>query len=89
VLDFVIENPKPTWRIEFMTPQQLRMIDQEGAFIQPSALTKQIGCRLDDGDVIPPGHARRFMVVYEMPAGSARRLQDRGFEVNKVSVDLQ
>ena len=88
VLDFVIENLKSTQGVEFTTSQQLRLIDQAGAFVQPSALTKQIGCRLDDGDVIPPGHARRFMVIYDMPAGAPRRLQYRGFEVDEVSVDL-
>lgn len=88
VLDFVIENLTTEHGIEFTTSQQLRLVNQAGAFIQPSAATKQIGCRLDDGDVIPPGHARRFQVVYDMPAGAPRRLQYRGFEVDEVSVDL-
>lgn len=89
VLDFVIENLKSTQGIEFTTSQQLRLIDQSGTFIQPSALTKQIGCRLDDGDVIPPGHSRRFQAVYDMPAGESRRLQYRGFEVDETTVDLE
>lgn len=89
VLDFVIENLKTSQGIEFTTSQQLRLIDHSGSFVQPSALTKQIGCRLDDGDVIPPGQARRFLVAYDMPAGAPRRLQYRGFEVDEISVDLE
>lgn len=88
VLDFVIENLTTEHGIEFTTSQQLRLVDQAGAFVQPSAATKQIGCRLDDGDVVPPGHSRRFQVAYDMPAGAQRRLQYRGFEVDEVSVNL-
>jgi len=89
VLDFVIENLKATQGIEFTTSQQLRLAGFDGTFVQPLALTKQLGCRLDDGDVIPPAHARRLMVVYDMPAGARRRLQYRGFEVDEISVDLK
>jgi hypothetical protein len=89
VLDVVIENLKTTQGIEFTTSQQLRLENPAGSFVQPSALTKQINCRLDDGDVIPSGHARRLMVVYDLPAGAPRRLQYRGFEVDQVSVDLK
>ena len=88
VLDFVIENLSSDQGIEFTTSQQLRLVDATGAFVQPSAATKQIGCRLDDGDVIPPGHSRRFQVAYDMLAGAPRRLQYRGFEVDEVTVDL-
>lgn len=88
VLDFVIENLTTEHGIEFTTSQQLRMVDQSGAFVQPSAVTKEIGCRLDDGDVIPPGHARRLQVAYDMPPGEPRRLNYRGFEVDEVTVDL-
>ncbi len=89
VLDVVIENLKTTQGIEFTTSQQLRLEGPAGSFVQPADLTRQLGCRLDDGDVIPPGHARRFMVAYDLPAGSARRLQYRGFEVDEVSVGLE
>jgi hypothetical protein len=89
VLDFVIENLKTTQGIEFQTSQQLRLAGPTGSFVQPSALTKLLGCRLDDGDVIPPGHARRLMVIYDMPAGAPRRLQYRGFETDEVTVDLK
>lgn len=89
VLDIVIENLKSTQGIEFTTSQQLRLVDPSGAFVQPAVLTNQIGCRLEDGDVVPPGHARRLMAVYDMPAGAPRRLQYRGFEVDETSVDLE
>jgi hypothetical protein len=88
VLDFVIENLKSTQGIEFTTSQQLRLVDPEGKFVQLDASTKTLGCRLEDGDVIPPGQARRFMAAYEFPAGAPLRLQYRGFEVEEASVDL-
>jgi hypothetical protein len=89
VLDYVIENLKSEQGIEFTTSQQLRLVGPAGSFIQPSALTEQIGCRLDDGDVIPPGHARRFQAAYDVPAGTPRRLQYRGFEVDEITFDLK
>jgi hypothetical protein len=55
MMDYVIENLSTEQGIEFTTSQQLRLVDQSGKFVQPSGATKQIGCRLDDGDVIPPG----------------------------------
>lgn len=88
VLDVVIENLTADQGIEFTTSQQLRMVDKSGKFVQPSAATQNIGCRLDDGDVIPPGHARRLMVAYDMPPGEPRRLNYRGFEVDEISVEL-
>jgi hypothetical protein len=63
-------------------------VDDAGRFVQPSPLTTQLGCRLDDGDVIPPGHTRRLQAVYDMPAGEPRRLQYRGFEKEEATVDL-
>ncbi len=89
VMDYVIENLKSEQGIEFTTSQQLRLIDPDGTFLQASDLTNQIGCRLDDGDVIPPGQSRRFLVAYDVPAGMPRRLQYRGFEVDEINVDLE
>ena len=88
VLDFVIENLKSTQGIEFATSQQLRLVDPQGTFVQLDGSTKELGCRLEDGDVIPPGQARRFMASYELPPGAPLRLQYRGFEVEEASVDL-
>jgi len=88
VLDFVIENLKSTQGIEFTTSQQLRLVDPQGTFVQLDASTKELGCRLEDGDVIPPGQARRFVASYDLPAGAPVRLQYRGFEVEEASVDL-
>jgi len=89
VLDFVVENLTTTQGIEFTTSQQLRLEAPAGSFVQPSALTQQIACRLDDGDVVPPGHSRRLQAVYDVPAGTPLRLQYRGFEVEQTSVDLK
>jgi hypothetical protein len=88
VVDFVIENLQPTQGIEFTTSQQLRLIDPQGKFVQLDASTNALGCRLEDGGVIPPSQARRFMAAYELQAGAPLRLQYRGFEVEEASVDL-
>jgi hypothetical protein len=88
VLDFVIENLKSTQGIEFTTSQQLRLIDPQGKFVQLDASTNALGCRLEDGGVIPSSQSRRFMAAYELPAGAPLRLQYRGFEVEEASVDL-
>jgi hypothetical protein len=63
-------------------------MDSAGNFIQPAAATGELGCRLDDLDVVPPGHVRRLMAAYDVPAGTSMRLQYRGFEVDEISVDL-
>jgi hypothetical protein len=89
VLDVVVENLKATQGIEFQTSQQLRLIGPGKAFVQPAPVSGQLPCRLEDGDLVPPGHARRLMVVYELPIGAPRRLQYRGFEKDEATVDLQ
>jgi hypothetical protein len=53
------------------------------------ASVSRTGASRVDGDVIPPGHVRRFLLVYDMPAGAPRRLQYRGFEVDEASLDLE
>ncbi len=89
VVDVAVENRTAEQGVEFQTSQQLRLVDAGGRFVQPSApLTKLLGCRLDDGDVIPPGQTRRLQVVYDVPAGAPRRLQYRGFEKDEATVDL-
>jgi hypothetical protein len=88
VLDFVIENLKSIQGIEFTTSQQLRLMDPQGKLVQLDASTNALGCRLEDGGVIPPNQSRRFMAAYELPAGAPLRLQYRGFEVDETSVDL-
>jgi hypothetical protein len=88
-LDVVVQNLSHDHGIEFQPSQQLRFIDGTGKFVMASAATKQIGCHMDDGDVIPPGQARRLMAVYEMPAGAARRLQYRGFEIEQTVVEIR
>lgn len=89
VLDYAVENLNATQGIEFQPSQQLRLRDSSGSFIQASSVTSELGCRLTDGDVIPPGHVRRFMVAYDMPSGAPMKLQYRGFELEEANVDLQ
>lgn len=88
VLDLVLENLKDDEGIEFTTSQQLRLVDADGNIIQPAAATQELGCRLADLDVVPPGQVRRLMVAYDVPVGAPKRLQYRGFEVDEVTVDL-
>jgi len=80
VLDVVVQNLNTEQGIEFQPSQQLRLMDSAGKFVTASTATQQLGCRMNDGDVVPPGQARRLMAVYEMPAGAPRRLHYRGFE---------
>jgi hypothetical protein len=89
VIDVAVENRLAEQGVEFQSSQQLRLVDAGGRFVQASApLTKQLGCRLDDGDVIPPGHTRRLQLVFDLPAGAPRRLQYRGFEKEEATVEL-
>lgn len=88
-LDVVVQNLGQDRGIEFQPSQQLRLMDPGGKFVQASAATQQLGCRMNDGEVIPPGHARRLVAIYEMPAGVARRLHYRGFEKEEAVVDIR
>ena len=89
VLDGVVQNLSADHGIEFQPSQQLRLMDADGRFVVAVAATQQLGCRMDDNDVVPPGQSRRVMAVYEMPAGAARRLQYRGFETEETVVALR
>jgi hypothetical protein len=89
VLDVVVQNQGKEHGIEFQPSQQLRLMDPEGKFVMASATTQQLGCRMGDGEVIPPGHARRLLAVYEMPIGVRRRLHYRGFEKEEAVVEIR
>lgn len=89
VIDVVVQNLSSDHGIEFQPSQQLRLMDGAGKFVMASPATRQLGCRMDDNDVIPPGHARRVMAVYEMPIGAGRRLQYRGFEKTETVVEIR
>lgn len=89
LLDMVVENLKPTQGIEFQGMQQLRLADAAGKFTSPSPVSTQLPCRLDRTGVIPAGHARRFTLVYDVPAGQTWRLQYRGFEKTEEIIDLK
>jgi hypothetical protein len=89
VLDVVVQNLNKGQGIEFQPSQQLRLMDPGGKFVMASAATQQIGCHMNDGEVIPPAQARRLVAVYEMPAGVARRLHYRGFEKEEAIVAIR
>jgi hypothetical protein len=89
VLDLVIENLKTNQGIEFQGMQQLRLVNPAGGFIQPSPLSGQLPCRLDEAGVIPGGNARRFALVYDVPAGMPLKLHFRGFEKDEAIVEIR
>ena len=89
LLDVVVENMKTSQGIEFQGMQQLRLAGPDGSFITPSPLSGRLPCRLDGPGVIPAGGARRFVLVYDVPAGMPRRLQYRGFEKDEEFVNLK
>jgi hypothetical protein len=89
MLDVVVQNLSGDHGIEFQPSQQFRLMDAAGKFTVASAATRQLGCHMDDGDLIPPGQSRRMMAVYEVPAGAPRRLQYRGFEREETIVDIR
>ena len=88
-LDVVVQNLNKDQGIEFQPSQQLRLMDPAGKFVMASAATQQLGCRMNDGEIIPPAQARRLMAVYEMPTGVARRLHYRGFEKDEAIVAIR
>jgi hypothetical protein len=88
LLDVVAQNTARQG-IELQGAQQLRLVNPGGGFIEPSPLSNQLACRLGDVGVIPAGQARRFLLVYDVPAGMAKKLQYRGFEKDEVVVDLK
>jgi hypothetical protein len=88
VLDVVLENLRPSSGVEFQ-PEQLRLVAADGSFIAPSPVASGIRCSLDPDGVIPAQTARRFTLVYDVPADALlRRVQYRGFDVQETVVDL-
>lgn len=89
LLDIVVESLVPAQGIEFQGRLQLRLMDAAGGFIQPLPLASQLACTLGELDVIPGGHARRFLAAFDVPAGTPLKLQYRGFEVDETTVEIQ
>jgi hypothetical protein len=88
-LDVVVQNLSADHGIEFQPSQQLRLVDAGSTFVVASQMTQQLGCHMEDGDLIPPGQSRRIVAVYEMPRGGQRRLHYRGFEVEEAVVEIR
>lgn len=90
LLDVVIENLKAGQGVEFQGTQQLRLLNADGGFLQPSSpLSNSLPCSLGDTGVIPAGGTRRFQYVYDVPAGMPLKLQYRGFEKDEVVVEIK
>jgi hypothetical protein len=89
-LDLVAQNLKTDQGIELDGRQAIRLVDANGKFIAPSPLSDQLSCSLGAIGVVPAGNARRFQLLYDVPAGAApAKVEYRGFERDSVVVDLK
>ena len=57
--------------------------------IEPSPLSNQWPCHLGETGLIPAANARRFTLIFDVPAGMPRKLQYRGFEKDEVIVEIK
>ena len=64
-------------------------MDGKGGFIEPLPASEQMPCRFGEGGVVPPAHARRFTLLYDVPAGMALKLQYRGFEKDDAVIEIR
>jgi hypothetical protein len=87
LLDVVVENLNPTKGVE-LDPVQLRLVRQDGSFVEPSATPADVPCRLVPDNVIPAASARRFALAYAIAPDEKVRLNYRGFELDETTVDL-
>lgn len=88
LLDVVVENLNPKKGIE-LDPVQLRLVRQDGSFVEPSASSSELPCRLIPDNVIPPASSRRFALAYDIAPDEKVRLNYRGFELDETTVDLK
>ena len=88
LLDIVVENLNPKKGIE-LDPVQLRLVRQDGSFVEPSASSTELVCHLMPDNVFPPASTRRFALAYDIPPDEVVRLNYRGFELDETTVDLR
>lgn len=79
LLDLVAENLQPKG-VELQPNQQFRLQDASGAIYLPLPDSRRLRFHLTGRGVVPAGGARRFQLLYSVPAGQAMRLAYRGFE---------
>ena len=90
LLDLVAQNLKSDQGIELDGRQAIRLVDAGGRFIAPSPISDQLPCSLGEIGVVPPGNARRFQLLYDIPAGATpSKVEYRGFERDSVIVDIK
>ncbi len=87
VLDLVAENQQPKG-VELQPNQQFRIQDASGAIYLPLPETNRLSFHLTGRGVVPGGGARRFQLLYVVPAGQSLRLAYRGFEKTD-TIDLR
>ncbi len=88
LVDVVVENLSPSKGIELQAVQ-LRLVKEDGLFVEPSPSSADLPCRLIPDIVIPPASARRFALVYDVGPDEKVRMNYRGFELDETTVDFR
>jgi hypothetical protein len=86
LVDVVVENLNPSKGVELQSVQ-LRLVKQDGSFVEPSPSSADLPCRLIPDIVIPPATARRFALIYDVGPDEKVRMNYRGFELDETTVD--
>jgi hypothetical protein len=87
LVDVVVENLNPSKGIELQAVQ-LRLVKEDGSFVEPSPSSADLPCHLIPDIVIPPASARRFALVYDVGPDEKVRMNYRGFELDETTVDF-
>jgi len=87
IVDVLVENLKPSQAIEFEIARQLRVVDANGAVYAASPESTRLPYWPTGAALVPAGAARRFQILYLVPATEPLRLEYRGFERSE-TVDL-
>ena len=80
VVDVLVENLRPAQTLEVEIARQLRVLDANGAAYGVSPESSRLQYRPTGTAVIPAAAARRFQILYLVPATEPLRLEYRGFE---------
>ncbi len=86
LVDVVVENLNPSKGVELQSVQ-LRLVKQDGSFVEPSPSSAELPCRLIPDIVLPPASVRRFSLVYDVAPDEKVRMNYRGFELDETTVD--
>jgi hypothetical protein len=87
-LDLVVQNLRAGSGIDLQLGQQFRLVTPDGKRHEPSDDGRHLPCSMT-GDVVPAGAARRFTLVYDVPAGQPLQLEYRGFNVKSELIKIR